>query len=228
MNLGLGNLSDVRTFVLPPELNVPGDTQYDSVLGTIAAGIAERFGLYTNRSARGTSCLGYLANDQALFDAHRTHYWLPRYPVTSLAKLEMCSTVDGAWSDVTSAIIQQDLSIGFLDFGAYLGDRILQLRCTYTGGYWFETLEPTDANGVATVGYPSAVPSGAALLPASLKSAWLTQVLHEFQLKDRLLPESITGDKGSHKGAAWRLDQMQLLPEVQNVLNQFRRMQVVA
>ena len=113
---------------------------------------------------RGAGCLGYAANDTVIVDARRTHYFLPRYPVVSIAKLEMQSTSTDPWEDITTTIVQQQLDLGLIEFGCYVGDPLCLLRCTYTGGYWYETLEPLQTDGVTpTPGYPSTPAAGAAL-----------------------------------------------------------------
>jgi hypothetical protein len=215
MDLGLGNLADVKGYVLPAL--IAQDTQYDSVLTTIARGVAGRFESYCNRK------FARVVGDQATFDAVRRFYILPRYPFETITLLEMNSAVGDEWTDTTASIVQQDPTIGWIYFGCYLGDTFCLVRCTYTGGYFYETLEPFESDGqTPTPGFPTAVPAGSNFLPAALKDAWLKQVIHEFELKDRLLPEGVAANGGKSK-ANWRLDQMQLLPEVANAIAQFRR-----
>jgi hypothetical protein len=59
---------------------------------------------------------------------------------------------------------------------------------------------------------------------ASLVGAWLMQILHEFQAKDKLLPQGLKEGMTRHD---LRFEQAQLLPEVQNAIEQFRRFQIV-
>jgi hypothetical protein len=49
-------------------------------------------------------------------------------------------------------------------------------------------------------------------------------VLHEFQAKDKLLPQGLKEGGSRHD---LRYEQAQLLPEVANTLAQFRRYQIV-
>jgi len=211
MDLGLGNLADVKNFVLPEA--IVADTQYDSVLQTIASGIAERFNKYCNRK------FARVAGEQVTFDAQRTFYLTPRFPFETLTKLELHATTTDVWDDITTAIVQSDPAIGWIYFGCFLGDPICLVRLTYTGGFFYETKEPTDE------GYPTAVPAGSTPVPPDLKGAWLMQCLHEFQCKDRLLPTGLADAVKSRTDL--RFEQMQLLPEVQNAISQFRRYQIV-
>jgi hypothetical protein len=227
MDLGLGNLATVKNFVLPAA--IVGDTSYDGVLAAIASGIAGRFQSYCNRR------FARVVNDISRFPANRSHYYLPRYPFETVASLTLRATAQDPWSDVTSAIIQKDELIGLIDFYVILADEMSLLQCTYTGGFWYETKEPTDA------GYPTAQPGGQ-YNPSSnptgsfgltdpiygapsLQEAWLIQCLHEFQSKDRLLPEGLADRTKSRSDL--RFEQMQLLPEVQNAIGQYRRYQIV-
>jgi len=214
MDLGLGNLADVKGFVLPKSIV---DTMYDSVLSIIAKGIAGRFETYCNRK------FGRVADDEVIFSANRSTYVVPRYPLENVSAMELRPTINDNWQDVLDTLIQIEEKSGLLYFGGAIGgDSMVLLRCTYTGGYWYETLEPLDADGIATVGYPSAMPDGAAPVPDDLKDAWLKQCLHEFELKDRLLPEGLANEASKSK-TNWRLDQMVLMPEVENAIAQYRR-----
>jgi len=210
MDLGLGNFADVKGFVLTQGLQL--DTQWDGVLQVIAGGIAERFSKYCNRK------FARVVNDVATFDANRTHYHLPRYPLEIVTKVELRATYQDPWDDITNTIVQVDEAIGQVFFGVFLADSLVMMRCTYTGGYWYDITEPGD------MGHPVAIPSGATPVPPDLKGAWLMQCLHEFQCKDRLLPVGLADAVKSRTDA--RFEQMQLLPEVQNAIEQFRRYQI--
>jgi hypothetical protein len=218
MDLGLGNLDDVKQFVLPPA--IIGDTQYDKVLSVIAGGIAQAFETYCNRK------FSRVVNDQVTFDAMRKFYLTPRFPFEAYSMVELRSTNTDAWEDITTAVVQDDPSIGWIYFGCFVGDPICLVRLTYTGGFFYETQEPLLADGTANPAYPTAVPAGSYPVPPSLKNAWLLQCLHEFELKDRLLPSGLVGE-GQKSRLNWRLDQLVLLPEVQNRIQQFIRYAIV-
>lgn len=224
MDLGLGNFADVKGFVLPQALQ--NDASYDSVLQVIARGVAERFQSYCNRK------FARVVGDVCRFTANRTHYYLPRYPFETVTKLEMRATAQDPWVDITDTIIQMDETIGLIDFFVTMADATSLMQCTYTGGFWYETLEPTDADGNPTEGYPSVKPESAIALidpvkgALSLQQAWLMQVLHEFEVKDRLLPTGLSDGAKTH--VASRIEQMQLLPEVENLLAQYRRYQITS
>jgi hypothetical protein len=230
MDLGLGNLDTVKRFVLPPLTLETGDTQYDAVLATLALGIAKRFETYCDRK------FGRMANAVATFNANRSMYILPRYPLETVTSLTLRATAQDDWTDVTNLIVQQNEETGMLYFGTFIAESIVLMQCTFTGGYWYETKEPTD------VGYPTAQPGGqfdpianptgsfGLLDPnygaVALQQAWLSQLLHEFELKDRLLPTGLVGE-GQKSRLNWRLDQSVLLPEVENAITQYRRYQIV-
>ncbi len=227
MDLGLGNLDTVRKYVLPATMQQ--DTQWDSVIAAIALGVARRLESYCNRK------FGRFENDVAQFNSNRSMYILPRYPIETITSLSLRATSTDPWQDVSELILQEDVFDGMLYFGTFIAESIVMMRAIYTGGWFYETLEPTDE------GYPTAQPGGAydpvenedgsfALLDprfgaADLQQAWLMQILHEFELKDRLLPTGLANEK--RKAANWRLEETQLLPEVQSVVNAYRRFQVV-
>lgn len=204
MDLGLGNLAEVKAFCLSPDL--AADTKYDVVLAQIARGVAGRFDRLTNRKlARAEGAIH-------AFDADRSFYVLPRYPVEEIAAFEQRATLLDDWEDAMDLILQRDDASGILDFLSQLGVRAVQFRATWTGGYWFDSSE--DASGV--------LPDGASPVPGELKEAWLMQTLQEFRAKDTELP---TGVGSSKKPAVPRPEAMVLLPEVETTLKGFVRYQ---
>src|SRR6202000_394876 len=86
-----------------------------------------------------------------------------------ISKIEMRYFMADAWSSIEGEPIQCDPSKGRVDFGYTLGRAPLQVHIIYNGGYFFETLEPTDG------GYPSAAPAGSTALPAGILGAFLLQ-----------------------------------------------------
>ena len=62
------------------------------------------------------------------------------------------------------------------DAGPYWG----QVRFTYTGGFWWEELEPDDP------GFPSVQPAGSCALPKALKLAWLNHCRAIWNAWDKL------------------------------------------
>jgi hypothetical protein len=88
-----------------------------------------------------------------------------------------------------------------------------KLRFTYTGGFWFETAEPTD------VGYPTAQPAGSEALPDDLLHAWLTQCALQFQLHD-ILGNTLAEKKPSTPPLA----ELKWVPQVEDVLRDYRRL----
>ena len=99
-----------------------------------------------------------------------------------------------------------------IDCGGYWA----QMRFTYTGGYFWETLEPADGN------YPTTMPSTATALPADLQLAWFLQVAEVWKKKDKLGQGIATDDdKGGRINPA-NLEE-QFLPEVKSILSQYIR-----
>ncbi|MDR1192187.1 MAG: hypothetical protein LBK60_11100 [Verrucomicrobiales bacterium] len=173
MNTGLGNLAALKDFILPAPMREQDD--YDAMLAAIGAGVAAQVARFCNRK------LAWAVDDTHDFPAGAPRYWLPRAPVASLAKIETLGASGEPVGELSGFIWNR---AGLVDLRA-LTVSAEWLRATYTGGYWFETLEPTDD------GFPSAPPAGATLLPADLRLAWLLQSQFVFEGKDHLLPKGL-------------------------------------
>ena len=87
-----------------------------------------------------------------------------------------------------------------------------RLRFTYTGGYFWEQLEPTDE------GYPTARPDGAALVPDNLLIAWRLQCEFIWGQRDKLGLQ--IADKPAIDGAVAKI---RLLDSVRELLVPFTR-----
>lgn len=172
MDLGLGTLYELKARLLAASL-VSG-TDYDVTLAQIGKGVAAGFDKHCNRLfARGAAVT-------EIASADRDHHYLNRYPVESVTKLELQTDTMTGWVEITTSIVNTKLDSGLVYFGSSLGPWYAQLRFTYTGGYFYETKEPTDN------GYPTSTPSGATLLPADVKEAWLRQCDHVWGNRDQL------------------------------------------
>ena len=97
------------------------------------------------------------------------------------------------------------------------GSSLTRLRLTYVGGYFFETLEPTDG------GYPTSTPSGSTALPNDLLLAWLTQINAWFLKRDKLNLIAAAGANPEAAGIIAQLGQRSLEPEVKLMLQTFVR-----
>lgn len=207
MNAGLGNLTELKARLLAEALR--GSTDYDNALIALGQGVAALFEKECNRK------LMRLENDRCEFSMDRNHYYLPRYPVESIALVEERDTLQGDYVVSPDMLQQQQNDTGYIWFGGVIGMYWMRLRVTYTGGYWWETLEPTDE------GYPSAMPDGATPLPNDLKLAWYLQCEHVWAHMDKLglgLAEK-PGEQSS-------LTEITLIPAVKEILNGYIRYQI--
>ena len=205
MNAGLGSLTDLKNFLLAEALRA--GTEYDAALAIIGQGIAGLMDDFCNRK------FGYAVNDQIIFTGDRPHYYLPRFPINESAAItvEMRYFLADAWTDITGQPISWNPQTGLLHFGYTLGRNPLQVRCTYTGGYWFDTTE--DATGT--------LPAGATTLPASVKLAWLTQCADLWSKRDNLgLGLAGKPDERAKLGA------LELAPLIKTALQPFVRYQL--
>ncbi len=207
MNAGLTNLDTLKKVLLASSL--AGETKFDARIAAIGLGMAGAFDKFCNRR------LGYKANDTIQFSGDRPHYYLPRYPIVSVASIQMRYFRTDAWADISDQPISMNEEIGMVHFGYTLGRQPLQVLATWTGGYWFETLEPEDD------GYPSAAPAGAALLPDDLRSAFLLQCEHVWDSSDQLGTGLV--DKPGEQSAIEKLD---FPPIVKTILKGYVRYQL--
>lgn len=169
MNLGLGTLTDLKRHLLAPALVAQGT--YDPPIIAIGQGVAAQFDKFCNRK------FARMANDTVVFPADRKHYYLPRYPVESIATIEQKdSQTEGFIALAADTIENRDDAAGLIYFGAALGDWWSLIRVTYTGGYWFDDDD----------GDPETQPAGSTALPADLKLAWLQQCAQVWSHRDKL------------------------------------------
>ncbi len=214
MNAGLGNLSLLTTTLLPDAMQP--DTQWSALLQSVGQGVAAQFEKFCNRK------LAYAAGDIAQFNADRKYLSLPRYPLVSVADIAQSDTADQNFQSlgpVNETVLQINFPSGLIEFGYITGPHFSRLQVTYTGGYWFETKEPTDE------GYPTALPAGATPLPADLLDAWLEQCLFLFKERD-LLGQRAIQKPGKESVGDYRFAEIGLTQRVQDVLTTYRRYSV--
>ena len=213
MNLGLGNLALAKAHLGGVALKA-GETRFDAVMTDIGQGVASQIENYLDRK------LSYVVGDQAIFAADRNSFSLPRYPVQSitLAELKM-DDADGFVAQPAEFIRATNAASGliYLKSEADAGPLWAQVRFTFTGGYFFETLEPGGP------GYPTAQPAGSVALPADLKLAWLMQCRRVWAVIDKL------GSKILENSAAVSaaLASVDFSPETLQMLARYRRLQIV-
>jgi len=178
MNAGLSNLTSLKAQLLAASLR--GDTDYDAVIAAIGLGVAAQFDAFCNRG------FARVTGQQDVFRADRRHWWLNRYPVEAITATEKKdSEADGYLSFPLppngSALIQSmDLSTGYIMFIALQGYYFSMIRVTYTGGFFFEQLEPQDG------GFPTPIPATAAPLPNDVQLAFLLQCQNVWKRFDKL------------------------------------------
>ena len=216
MNAGFSNLDTLKQHLLAGALRAT--TTYDTQLVDLGRGMAGLIEQYCNRKFFRT------VNDTAVFTADRCEFLLPRTPLESVSLSELKLAESAGWVTQTDPNFIRSLNLanGIIDCGpGDAGPYYGQVRFTYTGGYFWETLEPDDA------AYPSALPAGAMALPDELKFAWLLQCKHVWQTidprgvkivgegdKNRVVPQQVFGD-------------MDLVPQVKGLIGQFIRWSLV-
>ncbi|MDR3405121.1 MAG: hypothetical protein P4L99_21685 [Chthoniobacter sp.] len=206
MNLGLGNLAVLKGFVLPEAQ--AATTDYDARLQAIGKGFAAHLENWCNRK------FGYVANDTFTCTANRSYVALPRYPLITVADIAERDTAQDAFTSlgpVNEVALNISEPAGIVEFGFITAPYFARLQFTYTGGFWFETLEPTDD------GYPSTIPEGATPLPGDLQQAWLLGCQRIFE-RSRTL--SLQGIKDITRAGVQLLN---LDEEVQGLVAPFRR-----
>lgn len=170
MNVGLSNLATLKGFVLPEAM--ASHATYDGRLAEIGKGVAGAFERVLDRR------LTRQAGDVFTISADRSFVVVPRYPVEIVTRIEQRDDLRAGWIDlgaVADVLVGLDEASGSLDFGMVMGPYTSGLRITFTGGYHFEALEPSDDD------FPTAQPAGSAPLPEDIKEAWLLQCQKIFE-----------------------------------------------
>jgi hypothetical protein len=209
-DLGLGNLATLKGYLQSQSLAARSD--FDMQLSLSGRSVASAFDRFCNRRFKRT------VNESETFTSDRDHWILNRYPVESISLVEQKFTdSEGFLAIETNDLIRHlDNEAGTIWFGAEWGWRDNIIRVTYTGGYWFSTNEntlPTDSN------YGADKPSGAAILPDDILTAWLIQCQHEWDLRDKL------GLSTSNKPGEYnKLDGLDFVPRVESTLKSRQRL----
>jgi len=177
MDLGLGNLSILKKFILPGSLaSTASQIAPDSTFIALGLGASAAIEGICNRN------FGRKVGDIFLTDADRFNVILPRYPIETISAVDIKASDADGWlsQQISSVIVRRDLNSGSLWFPYIQGVHWGTIRITYTGGYWYETLEPSDS------GYPSTQPSGSTALPNDLQMAWLLWCSEIWNRRDKL------------------------------------------
>ena len=188
MNCGLGNLDSLKRHLLPATMQ--SDKRFDQVIQDIGLGVAGMIDKYTNR------VMTYAEGVTRIWEGQRSHIYLPLWPIVTITKVELRYFLADSWTNISGQPLAENAETGLLHFGYTLGTNPIQVRVTWTGGYWFETAEPDDPNG-----YPSVVPAAITnaftatppgleaskyMLPPEVKLAWLLQCRRVWDGIDKL------------------------------------------
>jgi hypothetical protein len=212
MNAGFCNLATLRRHLLGASL--ADDRTHDDVLLALGLGTAAMFERRTGRR------FAYLAGDTIEVTGDRSHFIVPRYPIVSITSVEYRGSDAETYTTQTGQPWRSHNASGIIHFGAELGSFDSYLRITWTGGFWWETLEPEDD------GYPSAAPETAPVaLPADLLAAFLLHCRSAWQTLDKTGMDLLKTGSSSQfvTGSIGTLD---LSPQVSNTLDSYRRYQL--
>lgn len=207
MNAGLGNLTTLKAHLLAASMQAA--TDYDTKILAIGLGVAGLIDGHCNRK------FAYEVDAQEICTGDRDHYYVERYPFTVISHVEMRYFMTDNWTDIDSQPIQINEKSGLVHFGYMVGRAPLQVRITYTGGFFFETKEPADG------GYPTAAPDGAALLPDAVRLAWLIQCAEVWNKTDKL-----GAGIAQAPDAQTKTGELELSPIVKTMLRPFIRYQL--
>jgi hypothetical protein len=212
MDLGLGNLSTLKKFILPGSLATTASAIVpDATFSALGLGVSAAIEGMCNRS------FSRKVGDVYTTEADRFNVILPRYPIETITAVNIkASDADGYLPQIISNVItRKDLASGSIWFPYMQGIHWGTIQITYTGGYWYETLEPTDA------GYPSTQPTGSTALPNDLQMAWLLWASEIWNRRDKLgLGLANTPDQ------VFQIDKLTMPPALEHMINRYRRMQL--
>jgi hypothetical protein len=212
MDLGLGNLSTLKKFILPGSLaSTASAIVPDATFTALGLGASAAIEGICNRN------FGRKIGDTFLTDADRFNVILPRYPVETITSVSIkASDADTYLPQIISnVIVRKDLASGSLWFPYIQGVHWGTIQIVYTGGYWYETKEPSDA------GYPTTQPSGSTALPADLQMAWLLWCSEIWNRRDKLgLGLANTPDQ------VFQIDKLTLPEPLAQMIKRYARMQL--
>jgi hypothetical protein len=216
MNAGFSNLTSLKAQLLNPQQLAK--TDWDAKILGIGLGVAASFDGFCNREF----CYGEGVKE--VFSGDRPFWYARRAPVSVFTKVELRFFRADEWTDISGQPLATDEEKGLIHFGYTLGKQPMQVRLTYTGGYFWEQLEPTDD------GYPTAIPDAITNNAAGLDPSKFTlpaDFLFCWQMQCRKVWEAIDkiGDKILTVGSNARnpsevMAGLDFIPEVQATLKQ--------
>jgi len=223
VNAGFSNLDYLKRQLLAPALRAA--TTYDDQLVALGLGVMGMFDKFCNRS------FAYKVGIQEVAQGDRSFWFVRHAPVTQFTNVELRFFRADAWTSIFNQPLAADEEKGLIHFGYTLGRAPMQFRVTYNGGYIWEQLEPDDA------GFPTMIPvditSNAAgidptkfNLPADLQYAWVLQCKHIWQTIDPRGTKIIAEEKLARAVPQQVFGDMDMIPQVIGLLNQFKRYQL--
>jgi hypothetical protein len=211
MNAGLSNLYTLKSNLLAPALVAA--TDYDARLALLGKGVAGAFEKFCNRKFARVAGATYICS------ADRPQTILDRYPVETITTVELKTDETTGWEVQTDFVRSLSKESAIVYWGTFVGDAYAELRFTFTGGYFWEQLEPTDGS------YPTAQPSGSTALPDALQQAWLLQCKLVWETWDKIGDKISEVGSGSSQSAS-PLSGLELSPLVKDMLTSYRRFQL--
>jgi len=207
INAGLGNLTELKGFILAASMRA--QTDYDAQLTAIGKGVAGMLAEHCNRKWE------YTEGAISEFPANRSFLLADPYPLnlTTPLKVEICTSwQNGApvWTELTDVIENVNAEGGLVYLMGYQGNYLARLRLTADGGFWWLGLDAE-----------TAIPTGASQVPANLKLAWLLQCQSLWLVRDNL-GVTVAG-AGSVSFVTLSLPGYELIPEVRELLTNFMR-----
>lgn len=205
INAGLGNLADLKGFILAPSMR--GQTDYDEMLTAIGLGVAGMLAEHCNRE------WPYAVGQVREQPANVSFLVANNYPINPEVPimLEICTGwTSGApvWTPLANAIQNVNYEAGLVYLYGYQGNYLARLRMTYDGGYWWPGLSAVQ-------------PVGSSKVPDNLRLAWLLQCQALWLVRDNL-GVSVAGS-GSVSFVTLTLPGYELIPEVRELLTNFIR-----
>lgn len=168
MITGFTTLAELKQRLLPASQQ--SQTVHDNAIASVGRGVAGLFDRACNRNflrAEGTT---------SNFSGGRDHFFLPRYPLESITKVEQRESYAGGWVELTvsSTITEIQETTGYIGFTTTLGANSDFIRVTYTGGYWIDA------------GEGESMPSTATPLPEDVREAFFLQCESVWSARDKL------------------------------------------
>jgi hypothetical protein len=230
MNAGFSNLDWLKKQLLANTL--ASDKSFDAALLAIGKGAAAAMARWCNRE------FPYRQGIQEIFTADRS-FWFTNRPVVSVfSAVELRYFRADAWTDISGQPLSTDESKGYINFGYTLGRNPMQVRLTYNGGYYFNTLEPDDASYIDPgqpawwQAAPADILQNAAgidpcqfRLPDDLLLAWLLQCRKVWEAIDKT-GEHVLSVGSNTRNPSESLAGLDLIPQVQGMLQPYKRFQL--